>query len=86
MRVGAVATTEAAGNVSDASRARRKDHRGNVQEQWYGPVVDGHFTCWPECRKHSVGLHPEVRDGHAVWWCRPGQHAVAAIGRMDSVS
>ena len=58
----------------------------DVQEQWYGPVIDGNFTCWPECRGHDVGLHPEVRGGHAVWWCRLGQHTVAPIGQLDLVS
>ena len=57
----------------------------DVQELWYGPVINGRFTCWPECRTHNVGLHPEVRDAHAVWWCRLGQHVIAAIGQLDPV-
>ena len=38
--------------------------------------------CWPVCPRHDLGLHPEVRDGKAVWWCRRMQHSVAPVGGL----
>ena len=40
--------------------------------------------CWPVCDQHDVGLHGEVHDGVAVWWCRLDHHAVAPIGELGS--
>ena len=40
--------------------------------------------CWPLCAEHGLGLHAEVHDGTAVWWCRLGGHAVAPIGELGS--
>ena len=40
--------------------------------------------CWPVCDQHDLGLHGEVHDGVAVWWCRFGDHAVAPIGQLGS--
>ncbi len=37
---------------------------------------------WPSCLEHGRGLHAEVREGAAVWFCRGGEHAVAAIGHL----
>jgi hypothetical protein len=41
-------------------------------------------SIWPVCGQHDVGLHAEVHDGLAVWWCRLGDHAVARIGALAS--
>lgn len=41
-------------------------------------------SIWPVCSEHDVGLHGEVHDGLAVWWCRPGDHAVATVGALDT--
>jgi hypothetical protein len=38
--------------------------------------------AWPVCDRHDLGLHAEVRDGVAVWWCRKFQHVVAPIGSL----
>jgi hypothetical protein len=38
--------------------------------------------CWPVCERHNLGLHAEVRDGIAVWWCRRMQHSVAPVGSL----
>lgn len=38
--------------------------------------------CWPVCQEHDLGLHAEVHDGTAVWWCRRMQHSVARIGSL----
>ena len=45
------------------------------------PILGG---IWPVCGKHDVGLHAEVHDGRAVWWCRLGHHAVATIGELGA--
>jgi hypothetical protein len=37
--------------------------------------------AWPVCPEHGVGLHAAL-EGEAVWWCRPGGHAIAAIGSL----
>jgi len=41
-------------------------------------------SIWPVCSEHDVGLHAEVHDGQAVWWCRLGDHAVATVGALDA--
>ena len=38
--------------------------------------------AWPVCERHDLGLHAEVHDGMAVWWCRRFQHAVAPVGSL----
>jgi hypothetical protein len=38
--------------------------------------------AWPVCDRHDLGLHAEVRDGVAVWWCRKFQHPVAPVGGL----
>jgi hypothetical protein len=52
-----------------------------IQEQ-----LDQDLGCWPVCEAHNVGLHAEARDGVAVWWCRLGEHRVAAIGELASTA
>ena len=42
--------------------------------------------CWPVCGQHHVGLHAEVRDGRAVWWCRVGNHPVARVGELGETT
>ena len=37
---------------------------------------------WPVCVTHNFGLHPEVRNGVALWICRPHNHVVSSIGRL----
>lgn len=39
-------------------------------------------SVWPVCGTHEAGLHAGVHEGTAVWWCRRGGHAVAAIGAL----
>ena len=52
----------------------------DVQEE----LMDQNATSfWPTCRDHHTGLHAEVHDGAAVWWCRSGGHGVAALGQLD---
>ena len=45
-------------------------------------AVMGQSSVWPECIPHDAGLHAELRDGRAVWWCRRGDHLVAEIGQL----
>jgi hypothetical protein len=42
------------------------------------------YALWPVCARHDAGLHAEVHDGAAVWWCRLGNHAVAAVGALGA--
>jgi hypothetical protein len=46
------------------------------------------WGVWPGCVEHDVGLHSEIRDGKAVWYCRLGKHTGALIGKLspDDVS
>lgn len=37
---------------------------------------------WPTCDPHDAGLHAELREGRAVWWCRRGDHLVAEVGQL----
>ncbi len=50
-----------------------------VQEQLMDIGVD-HF--WPSCVAHNRGLHAQVHDGSAMWFCRGGEHSVAEIGHL----
>jgi hypothetical protein len=45
-------------------------------------IMEDLMMVWPVCGVHSVGAHSEVHDGAAVWWCRTGSHAVAAVGSL----
>jgi len=41
--------------------------------------------AWPVCDRHDLGLHAEVHDGVAVWWCRKFQHSVAPVGSLGEM-
>ena len=47
-------------------------------------MLDQNPSIWPVCGKHDVGLHAEVRERTAVWWCRLGRHVVSEIGRLNA--
>jgi hypothetical protein len=38
---------------------------------------------WPVCGQHHVGLHADVRDDRAVWWCRVGDHLAPESANSD---
>jgi hypothetical protein len=50
----------------------------NVQEH----VIDDVGTWWPWCDTHRTGVTAELRRDEAVWWCRKGDHRVAAVGDL----
>lgn len=50
-----------------------------VQEQLMDIGVD---RFWPTCVEHDRGLHAEVHDGMAVWFCRGGDHTIAPVGLL----
>jgi hypothetical protein len=43
----------------------------------YGPV-------WPTCHEHGYGLHAQVHDDRAEWWCLPSPHRVAEVGNLGT--
>jgi len=45
-------------------------------------IAEDLWTAWPACRAHGSGLHPMHADGDAFWYCRAGNHQVAAIGGL----
>lgn len=49
-------------------------------------VMEALWRTWPECPEHDFGLFPQVRQGEAVWWCRPQEHAVAAVGHLGEAT
>jgi hypothetical protein len=49
---------------------------------YFQEQLDQTLGCWPTCPRHDDGLHAEVRDGRAVWWCRRLEHSVAPIGSL----
>ena len=53
---------------------------------YFQEQLEDELGCWPECKAHDAGLHAEVHDGAAVWWCRRGHHAVALIGELPPTS
>jgi len=48
-----------------------------VQDQ----VMDNQAP-WPTCDPHDAGVHAELREGRAVWWCRRGDHLVTEVGQL----
>lgn len=44
--------------------------------------VMGNREPWPTCDPHDAGVHAELREGRAVWWCRWGDHLVAEVGKL----
>lgn len=44
------------------------------------------WRVWPECPHHNAGLHPELRDGEAIWNCRTGDHQVGLIGHLSEAT
>lgn len=57
-----------------------------IQDQLQGVAIDGNLRIWPDCSQHNVGLHAEVYDGRAVWWCRLGNHELAPIGQLETTN
>jgi hypothetical protein len=50
---------------------------------WDGLVDIDPAALWPVCRSHDFGLHAQVHDGHAVWWCNgAGGHSEGRIGSL----
>jgi hypothetical protein len=49
---------------------------------YFQEQLDQELRCWPVCDRHDFGLHAEVHEGTAVWWCRPMRHTVATIGSL----
>ena len=69
--------------------ARFEEWLRSVQDQldlpdYYRDPLDPTIGCWPKCLDHDAGLDAVVHDERAVWWCRFGSHAVAAIGELGS--
>jgi len=40
------------------------------------------WSAWPTCPTHWNGLYAQVHQDAAVWYCRFGNHPVAAIGQL----
>jgi hypothetical protein len=52
-----------------------------VADEAQDAVMEAIWAAWPVCPAHGIGVHPEVHDGTAVWWCKgAGGHSVTAIG------
>jgi hypothetical protein len=65
-------------DLDDAARSAA-EMADSVQEQ----LMDvGVAKFWPSCPNHNTGLHAEVHDGAAVWWCRTGVHSLGAVGEL----
>ncbi len=48
-------------------------------------IMDVAWVAWPTCPEHGLGLHAELEDGTAVWWCAgAGSHIVAPVGELPS--
>jgi hypothetical protein len=47
-------------------------------------LTDDMGAVWPLCFVHEVGVHAEVHDGVAVWWCRVGDHLRAPVGELGA--
>jgi hypothetical protein len=56
-----------------------------LADYFQGQLDQSGAGAWPVCDRHDLGLHAEVHDGVAVWWCRKFQHAVAPVGHFGEV-
>jgi hypothetical protein len=45
-------------------------------------VMEKLWAVWPTCPRHGFGVFAQVHGGVAMWWCRFGQHGVAAVGLL----
>ena len=46
-------------------------------------VVEDLWSGWPGCPNHGGMVLARVVDEIAVWFCRSGDHILAAIGQLD---
>jgi hypothetical protein len=56
--------------------------RCEVSDFMQGEVVEDLWRGWPVCPDHVGTVLAQVTNNVAVWFCRSGGHAVAAIGRL----
>ena len=40
---------------------------------------------WPVCTQHDFGLHPQLKDGRAIWMCRPHASCGGTNRLVDNV-
>jgi hypothetical protein len=55
-----------------------------IADYLQGEIVEDSavWTAWPTCPTHHNGLYAQLHNDAAVWYCRTGDHAVAAIGYL----
>ena len=66
------------------SGTNREDVVVEVADFIQDEVIEDLHSPWPLCPDHKTGTYAQVVEGTAVWYCRFGSHAVAAIGRLNS--
>ena len=68
------------------------DQVADLAEQFQNWAADqlvdaGHSPEWPACPAHRAphGLHPQSRDGAAVWVCSQGDQVICEIGALGAL-
>jgi ABC-type branched-subunit amino acid transport system substrate-binding protein len=56
----------------------------SVADDVQDAVMHSIWGAWPTCPVHRLGVHADLHDGAAVWWCRSGGgHVVAPVGQLS---
>ena len=60
------------------------DARCEIADYLQGAIMEDSavLSGWPTCPTHWNGLYAQVHEDAAVWYCRTGNHPVAAIGQL----
>lgn len=55
-----------------------------IADYLQGEIVEDSevWTAWPTCPTHRNGLYAQAHNDAALWYCRTGNHPVAAIGQL----
>lgn len=72
------------GTIPSAAGEDAEQLKASVADYLQSELMEAEvaFRVWPTCPTHAVGLHAQVTDTRAGWWCRPGEHLVGRIGSL----
>ena len=74
------------GTIPSASGEDAERLKASVADYLQSELMEAEvaYRILPTCPTHAVGLHAQVTDTRAGWWCRTGEHLVAHIGSLPA--
>ena len=74
------------GTIPSASGEDDEQLQASVADHLQSELMEAEaaYRVWPTCPTHGVGLHAQVVDARAGWWCRTGEHLVGHIGSLPA--